>query len=258
MFYPGFDIDVLANPMGFHYGNDVFGPEPEYRSLDSIRKSLLDPQCDGPDPVYCIAMDVGKKEHLPLLQKLHLLYGTVTYAVGRLGNEPVRSQGHMHKVSPLSGWSTPEVYEIWSGKAIIYMQEKAEDDPGRCFAVEAGPGEVVIVPPYWAHATISADASQPLTFGAWCDREYGFDYEGVRSHKGLAWFPVIADDGSIEWKKNKNYRANDLTLKTPESYHQFGIEKGKSVYRQFEENAERFLFVPFPALAEEKWIGFVP
>ena len=111
-------------------------------------------------------MDVGKTEHWPVLKNLHLLYGAVTYAAGRLGKEPVRSQGHIHKVSRHSGWSTPEVYEIWSGKAIIYMQETAQDQPGRCFAITAEPGDVVIVPPYWAHATISADPEQPLSFGA--------------------------------------------------------------------------------------------
>jgi len=162
-FYPGFDIKPTTQPMGFEYGADVVGPPVENRTLDSVRNSLLDPACDGPDVVYAIAMDVCKEKHIDVLQNLHLLYGAVTYAAGRLGNEPVRSQGHVHKISPLSGWSTPEVYEIWSGKAIIYMQETADDDPGRCFAVLAEPGEVVIVPPGWAHATISADPNQPLT-----------------------------------------------------------------------------------------------
>ena len=37
------------------------------------------------------------------------------------------------------------------------MQERAADDPGRCYAIEAGPGEVVVVPPGWAHATVSVD-----------------------------------------------------------------------------------------------------
>lgn len=59
----------------------------------------------------------------------YLLYGAVTYAAGRLGDEPVRSQGHIHTISPHSGWSTTEAYEIWSGKAIIYMQ--FEEDPER-------------------------------------------------------------------------------------------------------------------------------
>ena len=257
-FNPGFDILPTVDPMGFSYGSGVFGPLVENRTLDSIRMSLRNMDCSGPDPVYSIAMDVGKSEHLPILLQHHLLYGAVTYAAGQLGNEPVRSQGHIHKVSPHSGWSTPEVYEIWSGKAFIYMQESADDQPGRCFAIKAQPGDIVIVPPYWAHATISADPGQPLTFGAWCDREYGFEYEEVRSHKGLAWFPVITEKGAIEWLKNPNYLESKLIIKCPEPYSQFGIEPGKPLYTQFEENPERFLFVPNPRKVEGIWKEFIP
>ena len=257
-FYPGFDIVPIENPMGFQYGADVFGPEVENRKLDAIRKSLQNPECSGPDPVYSIAMDVGKKKHLNQLREMHLLYGAVTYAAGQLGNEPVRSQGHMHKVSPKSGWSTPEVYEIWSGEAIIYMQEKAENDPGRCFAVTARPGDIVIVPPGWAHATISANRTKPLTFGAWCDRAYGFEYDDVRKHKGLAWFPILSPSGKIEWKKNDNYNACEIIVKIPEPYLQFNIESGKPIYTQFEEDPERFLFVPQPQLCYNQWCNFIP
>lgn len=257
IFDPGFDIRPTTHPMGFRYGPGVFGPKVENRSLDSIRKSLRDPRCTGPDPVYSIAMDVGKTKHLELLKELHLLYGCVTYAAGKLGDEPVRSQGHIHKVSPLNGWSTPEVYEIWSGKAIIYMQETAKDNPGRCYAVVANPGEVVVVPPYWAHATISADPKQPLTFGAWCDREYGFEYDDVRAHNGLAWFPVVSPSGEIKWQKNPSYRTSELVVKTPENYGQLDIEPGKPIYTQFEENPEKFLFVPQPHLFKKVWDNFL-
>ncbi len=257
-FYPGFDICPTTDPMGFEYGPGVFGPNVENRTLNSIRQSLRNPDCEGPDPVYSIAMDIGKTEHLALLMQHHLLYGAVTYAAGRLGSEPVRSQGHIHKVSTYSGWSTPEVYEIWSGKAIIYMQETTNDQPGRCFAVEASPGEVVIVPPSWAHATISADQAQPLTFGAWCDREYGFEYEEIRRHNGLAWFPVILKDGEMGWERNPNYLDSELIIKTPESYSELGIEPGKSIYTQFEEDPEKFFFVPKPQLAAELWNQFIP
>lgn len=105
-----------------------------------------------------------------------------------------------------------KVYEIWSGKAVIYMQETAEDDPGRCFAVYAGPGDVVIVPPKWAHATISADPDQPLTFGAWCDREYGFEYDEVRAHHGLACYPVLNDKNELTWQQNKHYHYSELII----------------------------------------------
>ena len=136
-------------------------------------------------------MDVGREEHRAELQRRQLLFGVVTYAAGRLGEEPVRSQGHVHRVASHSGWSPPELYEIWAGRAVVYMQEQAADDPGRCFAIEAGPGEVVVVPPGWAHATVSADAREPMTFGAWCDREYGFEYAEVRARGGLACFPLL-------------------------------------------------------------------
>lgn len=54
-------------------------------------------------------------------------------------------------------WSPPKIYEIWAGEAVILMQESTIHDAGRCYAVDAGPGDKVIVPPGWAHATVSAD-----------------------------------------------------------------------------------------------------
>lgn len=254
----GIDIEPVRSPMGFRYGAGVFGPEVEIRRLEDIRASLRDPQCEGPQEVYSIAMDVGKEVHRKLLNELHLLFGVVTYSAGKLGREPVRSQGHIHKVSPYSGWSTPEVYEIWSGEAIIYMQEYAKDQPGRCYAVHAFPGEVVIVPPYWVHATISANPSLPLTFGAWCDRNYGFEYDGVRKHKGIAWFPVFNERDELEWIENPMYDSSHLICKSPSDYISLGIEKGVSIYKQFERNPETFLYVPDPVLKAEVWADFEP
>ena len=242
------DITPVQSPMGFTYGAGVFGPEVEIRRLEDIRASLRDPQCKGPEQVYSIAMDVGKEEHRALLNKLHLLFGVVTYSAGKLGQEPVRSQGHIHKISPYSGWSTPEIYEIWSGEAIIYMQEYAEDQPG----------DVEIVPPYWVHATISANPRLPLTFGAWCDRDYGFVYEGVRKHRGIAWFPVFNGSDELEWIANSMYDSSHLICKSPSDYISLDIRKGVSIYRQFEENPEIFLYVPNPALKAEVWRDFEP
>ncbi|MDR1454046.1 MAG: glucose-6-phosphate isomerase [Tannerella sp.] len=258
IFNPGIDIQPVMNPMGFTYGSNVFGPQAELRRLDDIRSSLMNPHCEGPEMVYAIAMDVGKNEHRRLLNELHLLYGVVTYSAGKLGNEPVRSQGHIHKVSSYSGSSTPEVYEVWSGKAIIYMQESDGDEPGRCFAVQAAPGDVVIVPPYWLHATVSASLDEPLTFGAWCDRDYGFIYDGVRRHQGIAWFPVYNGRNELEWIANPHYHPSELTVKSPRSYEDLAITGGTPIYTLFEEDPEIFRFVPDPKSKKEVWNNFVP
>ncbi len=255
---PGFDIQACVNPLGFRYGPGVFGPECEVRRLDAIRPSLRDPGCDGPDPVYAIAMDVGTVDRRADLLDRNLLFGAVTYAAGRLGDEPVRSQGHVHAVSPSCGRSTAELYEIWSGRAVILMQERAEDDPGRCFAVEAGRGEVVVVPPGWAHATISADPDQALTFGAWCVRDFGFDYAGVRAHAGLAWFPCLRGS-SLEWEPNPRYPTrSELVFKRPDAYTGLGLRAGVPIWRQYLEDPDAVMWVPRPELADRVWTGFVP
>ena len=257
-FYPGFDIKILNNPLGFSYGEGTFGPVVENRRLDDIRKSLKNPDCSGPDILYSIAMDVGKEKDLQAMKERNLLYGAVIYASGRIGNEPVRSQGHIHSISKSCEYSTPEVYEIWSGEAVIYMQEKAEDEPGKCFAVKAYPGDVVIVPPSWAHATINSNPSENLVFGAWCVRDYGFEYEGVRRHKGLAWYLVFDKSGKMSWIHNEMYNECDLIIKNPREYKEFGIRKEVPIYTQFEKDSDSFLFVSNPKSVSNLWQNFIP
>ena len=256
-FYPGIEIKATTNPLGFIYGEGVFGPAPEIRRLDDIRASLADPSGRGPEELYAIAMDVGLISDRNEIVKRHLLFGVVTYAAGLIGQEPVRSQGHIHAVSKSCGASTPEVYEIWEGEAVIYMQESGEDDPGKCYAVYARPGDVVIVPPGYVHATVNADVRQKMTFGAWCVRDYGFDYSKVRSHGGIAFFPHV-ENGSLKWTKNPSYRGGELIIKNARTWEEFSLEPGVPIYTQFQKDKDRFLFVANPMRCKELWDRFRP
>ena len=255
---PGLNVEIQRDPMGFAYGAGVYGPKPEYRSLEAIRPSLLDPQAQGPETVYAIAMDVAKEEHRPALDERMLLFGVVTYAAGLLGKEPVRSQGHVHALSKHSQWSPPELYEIWEGKAIVYMQEKVEDKPGPCYAVYAEAGSKVLVPPRWAHCAINADPSSPMTFAAWCDREYSFKYDEVRAYHGLAWYPLVEEGGAIQWKHNPRYKEGQIICKESEDYGAFGIEKDVPIYVQFEKDLNKFQFISKPGLVKDLWDQFIP
>ncbi len=256
-FYPGFGIISENNPLGFRYENGVFGPSPEIRRLDDIRSSLSDKGCKGPEELYAIVMDVGQLADREEILKRNLLFGAVTYAAGLLGKEPVRSQGHIHAISPSCHASTPEVYEIWEGEAFIYMQQSGDDQPGLCYAVHAKAGDVVIVPPGWVHATVNGDVSRNMTFGAWCVRDYGFEYEAVRRHNGIAYFPE-AEEGTIAWKPNPAYKNGTLIVKGARTYEDFGLKPGIPIYRQFQENKDLFLFVANPCNYMKLWDGYEP
>lgn len=255
-FNPGFDIQIDEDKMDFRYGPDTFGPEVEKRHLDDIRQSLSDPNAMGPDVLYSIAMDVGNKKDLTDLKKRNLLYGAVIYSKGQIGEEPVRSQGHIHAISPSCNSSTPEVYEIWNGEAIIYMQETAKDNPGKCYAIYAKAGDVVIVPPSWAHCTVNADPKQNMAFGAWCVRDFGFEYKDVRAHGGLAYFPIYKE--KIEWVANPTYDKSELICRAARDYPEFGLKVGVPIYQQYEENPDLFDFVKNPKLANDLWLNFEP
>jgi len=257
-FDPGLPLRLSAATLTFEYGPGIFAPSPEMRCLDAIRTSLRDPNCSGPDPVYGIAMDIGREVDRSLLQERMLLFGTVVYSAGRIGIEPVRSQGHIHAIAPHCGWSTPEIFEIWSGTAIIYAQQRAEDDPGRCIAVLAHPGDQVVVPPGWAHCVINADPHRRMAFGAWCDRQYGFDYTGVRAHHGLAWFPVLTDSDAITWEPNPHYGPSTFEHHKSRAYTELGLDASRSLYRQFVDDPNSVMFVADPQRAADCWHTFIP
>jgi glucose-6-phosphate isomerase len=255
-----------GDDLTFTYDEGLFGPLPEFRRLDAIRRSLRDPGCQGPDPVYSIVMDVGRREHSDELARRMLLFGVVVYAAGQLGEEPVRSQGHIHAIAPHCGWSTPELFEIWEGRAIIYAQESAADDPGRCVAITAGPGDKVVIPPGWAHAVINADPQSRMMFGAWCDRQYGFVYDAIRAHHGLAWFPLLSDPQNagqqsggqqkIHWERNPSYRTSDLALRGPRDYPELGLDPSTPIYEQFADNSESVQWVSEPGRVASVWAKF--
>lgn len=255
-FDPKLGVLGHVGDLEFSYDEDVFGPVPEFRRLDDIRRSLRNPECQGPDPVYSIVMDVGRREHLAELQRRMLLFGVVIYAAGQLGEEPVRSQGHIHAIAPHCGWSTPELFEIWEGSAIIYAQENVDGDPGRCFAVKAVPGDKVVVPPAWAHSVINADPGARMMFGAWCDRQYGFVYDAIRAHHGLAWFPVLDRDCNITWEPNPSYQSSELLIRNARNYPELGIDAGTPIYQHFANDPDSVQWVSEPARKAALWTGF--
>lgn len=252
------DVSVREDQLAFEYGPGVVGPPPEFRHLDAVRPSLLDPQCVGPDPVYGIAMDVARAVDLAKLKERMLLYGLVAYAAGKLGDEPVRSQGHVHAIAPHSGWSPPELFEILEGKAIVYAQQTTDDAPGDCIAVNAGEGDKVVVSPGWAHCVINADPERRMVFGAWCDRQYGFVYDGVRRHGGLAWFPIVTDTGAIEWRANPAYRASTLDVHAARIYPELGLASVGDIYRQYLLDPDSVQWVSDPVRKQSIWDAFRP
>jgi glucose-6-phosphate isomerase len=97
-----------------------------------------------------------------------------------------------------------------------------------------------------------------MIFGAWCDREYGFEYDEVREHGGLAWFPTFADSSSLTWEPNRNYFPSKLKRRKAREYPELGITSGIPIYELFALDAESVGWVSEPARFAGFWEEFEP
>jgi glucose-6-phosphate isomerase len=97
-----------------------------------------------------------------------------------------------------------------------------------------------------------------MTFGAWCDREYGFEYAEVRARGGLAYHPLLTADGRIEWEPNTRYAPCPLVVRRARAYPELGLRPGEAIYRAFTRDPETVQWVSDPGRVAYLWPGFEP
>ncbi len=115
-----------------------------------------------------------------------------------------------------------------------------------------------MVPPQWAHCVINADPARRMVFGAFCDRQYGFVYDEIRAHGGLAWFPVLDQREEIRWEANPKYRASEISVRTTRPYPELGLRANTAMYEQFSSDPESLQWVSDPARVRDVWTDFQP
>jgi glucose-6-phosphate isomerase len=92
---------------------------------------------------------------------------------------------------------------------------------------------------------------------AWCERDYGFVYDAVRAHGGLARFPELAT-GSIEWRANPRYLSSEIIVRRARSYPELRLRDSLPLYRHLKEDTESVEWVAFPGRQEGLWRKFEP
>ncbi|MGV2687042.1 glucose-6-phosphate isomerase, partial [Clostridium perfringens] len=124
------------------------------------------------------------------------------------------------------------------------------------FAVKGKAGDVIFVPPGWAHYTCNARPKENMVFGAWCVRDFGFDYDDVREHNGLSYYPIIEGE-KIDFVHNDKYEEVELTIKAPRKYEELNLDYTKSIYAQYRDDKNRFDFVTNPLKYKNLWENFI-
>lgn len=175
------------------------------RRRTELRPVLAEPDAPGPDPAYRMYRDVAAPGTREGLLRLGLRYDLTVLAPGRYGREFVKTFGHDHPERPGTGAPYPELYQVVSGSAVFLLAERRPRPEGgfrRVALVAAGPGEAVVVPPGFAHATANVGLGW-LVLANWVSRAFASDYERVRAEGGLPARIVAGEGGAWRWEFNE-------------------------------------------------------
>jgi glucose-6-phosphate isomerase len=245
----GLDLRLDEQHLALDFGLDILHPAGETRTLAQARPMLEDQKSIGPDHLYTIYMDIFRKEDKDALHAQSLLYGAVVYNHGTLGQERLRSQGHIHSEKPGTGLRYSEVYEFWTGHGLIYLQKECAPNVTRAFLIPMGPGDKLVIPFGWVHLVVTL-GDEAVSFGAWCARENKLEYEKLRTLGGPAYF--VQADGSL--RKNPHYQTvAELQYATVTDFPDLGIPRNRPIYTSWLERPDLYSFLASPELVGDIW-----
>lgn len=113
-----------------------------------------------------------------------------------LGKEFAKTKGHEHM------GDYGELYITLKGKAIYLLQKYRRNKIEDVYAVKAGKGEVVIIPPKYGHITINPSRREELKTANWLSLKSQHVYDIIDKKRGACYY--YTDKG---WIKNRRYKA---------------------------------------------------
>jgi len=164
--------------------------EPDIRYLFDMKKVLYDQQWAKTAPnleLYYMYRGLKKKNGLR--------YDITIIPPNMLGKEFVKTKGHRH----IGKYG--EVYIVLEGKAIYLMQKQKNNIIEDVYIVKAKKGDVVIIPPDYAHITINPSKKKRVIMANWIAEKVKSNYKPIQKMKGACYFYTIKG-----WIKNKNYK----------------------------------------------------
>ena len=161
-------------------------PPPRARTIDEIRGVLMDPSCECGEPLYLMYRDLSRtSEDGRWLRDHDLRYDVTVIPARTLCGEYVKTKGHHHPENG-NGVPYPEIYEVLEGEAHYLLQTRSTDDVR---LVQAGPGDLVLIPPGYGHVTINPGGAT-LVMANIVSTLFESDYSVYEELRGAAYFEL--------------------------------------------------------------------
>jgi glucose-6-phosphate isomerase len=234
-------LPATLSPSGISFGKNVCIPEYEVKRYKKF-STFFNSKFDSNKILYYIYRNCCLEKDVSVFKKHGVRYDLTLLAPGKIGNEPVRTIGHLHNALRKIG-RPAEIYQVIFGSAIFLFHDINTD---HIYTVSRRKGEKIIIPPQCAHITINASLSKPLVVSNIFINNGGHNYDFFKKTHGPAWYPAIKEGDEIYFKKNPRIKRNvALSRKTARPL-PFGLNSKTSLYKEFILHTNRFSFLSNP------------
>lgn len=217
-------------------------PVPATRTMDDMRPVLAVKGSYPNNILYFMYRDLSENESDREWLSAHLLRFDLTrIPAGNISGEYVKTKGHYHPAAP-DGRGYPELYQVISGRAHYLLQKEDLTD---IVAIEAGSGDVVLIPPGYGHVTINPGSEELLMSNIVSDA-FSSIYGHYEDKGGGAYYEF---EGKV-WKANPSYGdIGEIRIAKPKKLDELGIPAGRSIYDLVGDD-EKLAFLNKPSLLD--------
>ncbi|MBN1431893.1 MAG: glucose-6-phosphate isomerase [Methanomicrobiaceae archaeon] len=218
-------------------------PVPATRTIDDMRHVLAIPGAYPNNILYFMYRSLSKNENDREWLSAHLLRFDLTrIPAGTISGEFVKTKGHYHPAAP-DGRGYPELYQVISGHAHYLLQK---EDLSDIVVVEAGPGDIVLIPPGYGHVSINPSSEELLMSNIVSDA-FSSIYGDYEEKQGAAYYEF---EGS-GWSINPSYAdIAEIRFAQPGSLEDLGIPAQKSIYELVGDD-EKLAFLNRPSILDD-------
>lgn len=240
----GMEVSLQEGPL-LSFGPSAVASGLEQRTAAELAPVLMSPESGREqDVIYTVYRGIGTKEVLPEIERRGLTYVALAMRPGTIGGEWVRTRGHTNPDARATSVAYPEVHEVWSGEALLYLQNEAVSD---IVTIPLRAGEKAVVAPGWA-CLLANVGDTPLVVGTWRTADCIPQTDALTTHGGMAYYILPgAAPGLWTFAANPKYPSAP-TPRTimPHDLPDFGLKHDEPMLMTFHANPDflRFLLRP--------------
>lgn len=184
----------------------------------------------------CIPRDIS------VFKKHALRHDITVIPAGTIGEEYIRTIGHIHAHIPHTSHRFTEIYRVIEGKGLFILQSEVEK---QIKIIHIKKGDTVILPEKWGHSAVNIHNKKALILVNIFTTAATSDYTFFKKTQGPALYPIhIKNNVTVQQNKNTQKYAIEHLVPS-QTKNPLHITK-ESLYAQFIKSPQQFDFLNKP------------